>query len=166
VKEIALVILDEHNRIAEYQPFDLATESTVSWTDVNVALKWRRLTVTFGREIGFIRLPANHRWGLVVPKDARIPCDFLGLPGDYSGAAIGMNVKVAPFEQGSPVVFTSIAGKVAEADYPASSLLSAARAGEVIARHNASYSKKNQSIMSSLKPSVSMAVYGTVSARK
>ena len=55
-----------------------------------------------------------------------------------------MNVKVAPFEQGSPVVFTSIEGEAAEAVYPASSLLSATRAGEVIAKHTESYRKKNR----------------------
>lgn len=197
VKEIGLAILDEHNNVTYHKEYVFGNKNIqFSREVVNSERVWNRVFVSFEQELGRVVLPRKHRWGLIVPKHAKIPCIYLGIPADSSARNLGMHIQVAPFKDNGPHEFTTPKATPNEPNYPLEKYvpdkkywekwkdrLSKRRVEDLekkdketqedkhrqksalFKKHKEGVADKISAIEATLKPSVSMAVYGIINVK-
>ena len=159
---VGLVVLDDQNQIVELRTYDLddnqleLVQSTVNGHNL--------VQVFFDKSFGSVPVKKGQRWGILVSKAAIIPCEYIGLSTENNIPLIGGNILAATLDsedatdaKGTTLTFNALAPTLPSQDYnPAGTK----RFDDV------ETGKRDADIRSTLKPAITLAVYGSAETSK
>lgn len=129
-----------------------AHQDLVEWIPVDNRYLLR---VFFGDEIGALPIYKGEYWGLRLPSAAMIPCDYLGLPDGMENPVAGGDIWVAGDKEAGPLQFQRPAPQA----LPVQAYPPAAHLGVETTKRLQVW---EDGIRQTLRPAITMAVFGTV----